>query len=700
MALSSSTGRPARLGALLLTAFVLTALLLAWGRPLQPGPHDPVRWLTPPATPQATAMPQASVSAAGTAAGPAPTLSLQGRLLADSQPQPDGSCHLPLAVAGGSTDLMFRACPHLQEGWRVRVVGRLVRPQPAPHPLLNGPAERLARQGIWSRLHVEELQILQRPATPIADLRRAMAQRLIARCGAQRGGLLAALVLGSAVVPLPLELRNDFRAAGLSHALAASGFHLSVLLGLTQALGRPLGRGVALLLAVLAMALFLLLAGSQPSVVRAVLMAALALVLLQCGQRQGAVPLLLFTSAAMVLLRPDWLADVGFQLSVAATAGLLLTARPLEQALAGLTTAPAWRWLPAALAVPLAASLWTLPLQWLHFGALPLYAVPANLLAAPLLSPLTLGAMGLALAAVAVPPLLPLCAWPVERLADLLILLAHGVAQLPMAQWQTGRLEPWLALLLALGLWPWLQPSRARRWRPLAAGVLVLTVGVHLNQLLADRCWLVHQGQGSGGRDLLLARHQGRLALVSRRADGGSCRLATQFAAALGSPRLDWIVLLDPLPSTDPTCWRQLSDQVSAEADAAGPLALGQQLASPGLAVVALHGDSRALALSLGHQRWLLLPDRQALMSLQPLADLPGSLSAGSAHGGARPGRPVTWPVPGTRGELNLWLGFSPSRREQRLLAVLPSGRRWLSGVGPAAAKGWRSTGASGSLSS
>ena len=53
-------------------------------------------------------------------------------------------------------------------------------------------------------------------------------------------------------------------------------------------------------------------------------------------------------------------------------------------------------WQAPALAVPLAAMAWTLPLQLLHFGSAPLYALLANLLAAPLLAPLTLSARGLA----------------------------------------------------------------------------------------------------------------------------------------------------------------------------------------------------------------------------------------------------------------------------------------------------------------
>ena len=87
--------------------------------------------------------------------------------------------------------------------------------------------------------------------------------------GEEPGGLLAALVLGQAMVPLPAALRDAFRAAGLSHALAASGFHLSVLLGAVLLLTRRAPALIRWPAAFGAMGLFGLLASAQASVVRA-----------------------------------------------------------------------------------------------------------------------------------------------------------------------------------------------------------------------------------------------------------------------------------------------------------------------------------------------------------------------------------------------------------------------------------------------
>ena len=86
-------------------------------------------------------------------------------------------------------------------------------------------------------------------------------------------------------------------------------------------------------------------------------------------------------------------------------------------------------WLASGIAVSCAALVWTLPLQLLHFGSKALYALVANLLAAPLLAPLTLSAMGLAVMALVLPhPFLVVLAWPVQQLAGLLIALVHWIS--------------------------------------------------------------------------------------------------------------------------------------------------------------------------------------------------------------------------------------------------------------------------------
>ena len=608
---------------------------------------------------------------------------LSARLLEDPRPLAEGSggpppCRALADTSAGRAELVFPACPPLRQGWRLRVEGRWLPLRPAPHPLLAGPAERLGRLGIGLRLRVEQHRVTARAPTPIADLRRAIAARFVQAAGEERGGILAALVLGSAVVPLPLELREAFRASGLSHALAASGFHLTVLLGAVRPLVGGLGAAARLTAGGGAMVLFLLLAGPQPSVVRAVLMGGVGWLALEAGRRARPLAVLAVGSALMVAVRPAWALDVGFQLSVAATAGLLVSAQPLEDWLRPRLPAllrPDWS--APALAVPLAATLWTLPLQLAHFGVLPVYAVPANVAAAPLLTPLTLGAMGLTLPALLLPPLAGPLLLPFQGLTAVLVAIARAFAALPLAQWQIGRPQPLLVALLSLALLALVVPRAGAGWRRAGVGLLALVAALQLGALRADRLLLVHQGSG---RDWLIARHAGRAALVASRADPFSCRQIGQLATGLGIPRFDWALLLDPVAPADPACWRRQAGVVLAHGEEAPPLAAGQSLASPGLAVTALTMDSQALTLRFGQHLWGLLPDRQALLA---------------------------WRERPAEGLDGLWLGFAPRAGERRALARSLRGRAagampvWLSGPAPPRLPlpgGWRASGTSGSL--
>ena len=570
---------------------------------------------------------------------------LVGRVLADAQ-QFDPGCSVLLEVQRldgqrrhGRTELQWRQCGiPLQQGWRVRAVGELKQPASRVHPFLPGAAERLASRGSWSQLRVSELEVLERPSTPLADVRRSIAQEMQRLAGPERGGLLAALVLGGAQVQLPDSLRQAFRVAGLSHALAASGFHLSVLLGAALSIGRLLPRLGRLAVAALVLAGFLLLAGPQPSVVRAVLMGGIALIIRESGERSRGFGVLLLTLNGMLLLHPAWARSLGFQLSAAATAGLILTAPGLEQSL--IQRLPrCGRWLAPALSVPLAAMAWTLPLQLLHFGSTPLYALPANLLAAPLLAPLTLSAIALALGGLVLPPgLLALLCWPVQQLAAALILLVNWISSWPAAQVLTGRPQLWLVLLLAAVFLPWLMPApKQARW----AGLLLLPVaiGAHAGMQLADGLVSVHRH----GRHWLLARHRGRAALVVSHADPISCRMARRLMDGYGHHRLDWLLLLDPVPAVELNCWHSLARHVSAMQQGQPGLAPGQRLISSGLSVELLAHRGEPLLLRIGRQRWQVLLRPQSLWSLQEAA----APSAG---------------ITGT------WVGFRPSSQQRRWL--------------------------------
>ncbi|MGB1776721.1 MAG: ComEC/Rec2 family competence protein [Synechococcus sp.] len=609
-------------GVALAVLVVLVLRGLFWGHP-KPLASDPLHWLTSTA--------------------PRP-VELIGRLIEDARPF-DGGCSGLLAVrrldgeqAKGRTQLLLRPCPAPVplQGWSVSARGLLQRPSPGGHPLVIGSSERLARRGSWTQLKVQSLSVLHRPNTPLVSVRRRIGQRFISGAGPDQGALLAALVLGSAQVSVPEALRESVRVAGLSHALAASGFHLSVLLGASLALTRRARRCVRLAVAGSMLLLFLLLAGAQPSVVRAVLMGAAALLIREADQRSHGLGVLLTTLIVMLLLQPAWATSLGFQFSAAATAGLVITAPAWQEQLSALLPARL-SGLSPALAMPLAAMAWTLPLQLLHFGSTPLYALPANVLAAPLLTPLTLGAMALAPAALVLPAsLFAALLWPLRQLAQVLIALVHWISQWPGAQLLTGHPQPLVVLLMCLGLLPWLSPVRIV-WRLRVCPLLLLAVGLQLVQQLGDGVVAVHRY----GHHWLLLRHQGRAALLSNAGDAHSCRRATRLATAHGHRRLDWVVLMDPRGTDALTCWRTLAHHVQVPHQGRLGLSKGQRLVSPGLQVSLLGDRGGALRLQVGAQRWWLFPRPQALWGVQDAA-----LGHQCPEG--------------------IWFGFQPSARQRK----------------------------------
>ena len=240
-----------------------------------------------------------------------------------------------------------------------------------------------------------------------------------------------------------------------------------------------------------------------------------------------------------------------------------------------------------------------------------------------------------------------------------------GRSQLTRVWPDTGRMQALPVLLLSLALLSWLLPlSRlgvAHR-RLLRSTGAVLVSGVIALQLIGmggDQLLVVHDGS----RDLLVARHAGRGALISRRADGLSCSRSRQLAAGLGVQRYDWILLLDPLAAEEPGCWRGLTPTLLAQQDGSPPLQIGQRLASPGLSVTPLTSDSQALRLTAGLRHWTLLPDRQAWWSWRRTGITPDS----NGH--------------------DLWLGFRPTATKHRQLARQPGSRLWWSAAG--SGSGW-----------
>lgn len=142
--------------------------------------------------------------------------------------------------------------------------------------------------------------------------------------------LLAGILLG-VDNGLPEDLQQSFKDTGTSHIIAISGFNIAIIAELFLALfGRAFGKRRGAVFAAIGIIFYTLLVGADAAVVRAAVMGITALFARHLGRQQDGLVTLFTVAALMNLFNPYYVQDVGFQLSFAATLGLILYAQPLE----------------------------------------------------------------------------------------------------------------------------------------------------------------------------------------------------------------------------------------------------------------------------------------------------------------------------------------------------------------------------------
>lgn len=217
-----------------------------------------------------------------------------------------------------------------------------------------------------------------------AVLFRQEAIRRFSALGDGEAALIALGMLTSDLSQLPATLRSDFAAAGISHLLAVSGLHLSILVAVALAAGKLLllSRRARAWLALCCCILMALLAGFSASVLRAGLMTALLLLGEPFGRQSDGLTSLGIAAALLAVLNPAVIESLSYWLTCTATLGILLLARPLTRLLPLRKPLPRLLW--ETICVTLAAQLGTLPVTALTFGYLPAYSILTNLYILPL----------------------------------------------------------------------------------------------------------------------------------------------------------------------------------------------------------------------------------------------------------------------------------------------------------------------------
>ncbi len=331
-------------------------------------------------------------------------------------------------------------------------------------------------RGGYTVERAEHVPVWRYPTAAAAYLR-ASIQRIFP---AESEGFLRALLTGDRS-GLSYAQQNELSIAGVSHVIAVSGMHVSLLIGAIALLLRR--RALAAGVSIGVMLFFAAMLGFSPSVTRAVIMNTMLLLAPLLRQENDPPTSLSFALLLLLLLNPWSLANLSLQLSFLAIAGIFLLSPGLYRRVLALTKADersmprlyrrSMRALAASVATSLGASFFTMPLVAYCFGTISLVSVVTNVLLLPLISAIfTLGAVAALLGMLWV-PLGAIPALGISALVRFVLAAVHALAAFPYAALYTDNVYAvlwlgavYLMLLAALLL------RRQLRLRALSMAVL------------------------------------------------------------------------------------------------------------------------------------------------------------------------------------------------------------------------------------
>ena len=515
-----------------LIAFALVAALLAVGRAELPSVD-----------------PQTPLRAAALAGG---TVAMAGRVADDSRQAGGGTEVLVepsrLLVNGapvaGIGNLMVRWRGPAQAGFgdQVRAAGKLTLPRDMP-----GFDRRayLAQRDVFLELQATSFDVTT-GATGIGALpswlRSGFTSTVDAAMPRPHSAVLLGIVLGIRQ-GIPAELQNALIATGLIHLLVLSGLKVAVFARIVQGALTPVLGRLATWPAVALIALYAMVGGATPAAVRASAMGGLAIAASHLGRPSHVWTSLALTAAAMLGWRPELAWDVGFQLSFAGTAAIILLTPGISRRVAFLPHV-----LREPFAVTCAAQVGTLPMMATDFHVISPVAPIANALTLPVLPVLV--ACGLLLGALSpLPDVARAVAIPITGLIAYIEQVGYVLARVPVAAITVPRFPTWLGVAYYSALGPSIAGANASGHRR-KVGYITAAVAPAAISLAALLMWanappeavVMNVGDGQA----VLLRGPGGVILI----DGGPS--PARLRDELGTQLPPWQSKLDAIVITAP----------------------------------------------------------------------------------------------------------------------------------------------------
>jgi competence protein ComEC len=498
----------------------------------------------PPSDPQ---MPSRAAGLVGRVA------TITGRVADDSRPSAGGAevlvepdqIVIGTAQVSGIGNLMVRwRGPTLAAfGDQVQATGKLTLPRDLP---TFDRRAYLAQRHVYVEVQSTSFDVISTGSGPArfpAWLRAHYASALDEALPSPHAAVLLGVVLGIRQ-GIPPGLQNALIATGLVHLLVLSGLKVAVFARIVQGALQPVLGRLAAWPALALIALYAMVGGATPAAVRAAAMGGLAIAASRLGRPTHVWTSLALTAAAMLGWHPELAWDVGFQLSFAGTAAIILLTPGIERRLGFIP-----RVLREPFAVTCAAQVGTLPMMATDFHVFSPVAPLANALVIPILPALVSGGLVLGVLST-VPELARLAAIPITGLLAYLEQVAYILARVPAAALSIPRFPTWAGLAYYSALAPSIaagQVSGRHRTLAIATAILAPT----LISATALGMWANAPPQAivmavGDGQAILIRGPHGAILF-----DGGPS--PARLKDELGAQLPPWQTRLDALAITAPT---------------------------------------------------------------------------------------------------------------------------------------------------
>ena len=462
----------------------------------------------------------------------------------ENQSEVSGKLYVTLSLLQGTG---------IHPGQQLQIRGVLYRPQASKNPGSFDFKTYLAQQDTFAGLQGFKVVFDSSRESVWGwwKLRRRIIRSHLQGLGSPVGQLVSSMVLGRKAVDLPVDLRERFIKAGLAHILAASGFHVSLLLGIILKLTQNFTTQLQLTIGLGTLFTYIGLTGLQPSALRAGLMGAAVLIAIAMDTKVKPLGSLLLAATILLLFNPLWIADLGFQLSFLATLGLIVTLPALQTKL---------DWLPSAIAtivaVPIAASIWVLPLLSYVFNTVATYSIVANIICTPLIVLISLGGMISGIVALIVPFVGSAIAWLLYYPSLILIKIVSLFTNLPGSSVAVGKI-PLVTLVVIYGLLilVWISKWWQKRWllmMPLAIALILTPIfGSRLNLVQVNI--LVAKPE-----PIIVIQDRGNVVLVNSGKKSTVKYTLLPFLAAQGINHIDYAIEFH-VKSSSASSWAEIN---------------------------------------------------------------------------------------------------------------------------------------------